>query len=259
MTMQVPQILYNNRYDDGTPTASATDSGYSVLNIKDWRTYTYWQATGAGPFYLTIDCGSAKTADALGIISHNLYTVGATVSVECSSDNFSSDTTVALTGFQPTNNKVIYKNFTSISKRYWRLKIALGSSQSPRVGICCIGNKFAFPYGVTPPYDPTGQKVHAEANSSQSGNLLGAVIAYTEMNIKPQWNYLDPTWIKNNFDTFWETHASQHKPFFWAWDIGDHNDEIFLVSITQEYSLSRPYETDIRRSLSLDLVGIKEI
>lgn len=260
MTWQNPAILYDNLLDYGTPVSSVTvDTGYSVLNLKDWRNYTYWQATSAGPFYITVNCATTKTGNTLVIHTHNLGTIGATVSLECSSDNFSADTTVALAGFVPTNDKVIYKQFTSQNKQYWRLKITVPSSSSPRIAILCFGTRLDFPYGVTTPYDPMPTKIQSESNVSQKGNLLGSVVNYYEINPKPQWQYLSASWVKNTFMVFWDNHASGMIPFFWAWEPGDHPDEVFLVSVKADSGMDTPYEGgQTIRNLALDLVGIKE-
>ena len=119
--MQTPIILYDNRLTDGTPAATDTAAGYDILNILDLRTYTQWKAASSGTKYITIDCGSAKSADCLAVIGHNLYTAGATVSVESSSDN--ATWTQRLAGFTPTSDKAFMKLFVSASARYWRIKI----------------------------------------------------------------------------------------------------------------------------------------
>ncbi len=261
MTWQNPAILYDNRLDNGTPVSSvAVDAGYDVLNLRDWRDYTFWQATGAGPFYITVNCASAKTANTLVIYKHNLGTVGATISVECSSDNFVTDTTVALTGFVPSNDKIIYKQFTSQNKQYWRLKITVPASSSPRMAILDIGTRLDFPYGVITPYDPIPQRIQGESNFSQSGNLLGSIVNYCEINPKPSWQYLDTSWVKNTFMSFWDNHASKLTPFFWAWEPGDHADEVFLVTVKADAGMASPYESgQLIRDISLDLIGTKEI
>ena len=259
MTWQPPSTLYNTLLDYGTPVSSVQeDSGYSVLNVRDWRTYTYWRVTGAGPFYITVDCGSARLADTLAIISHNLGSIAATVSLECSSDNFAAETIVALAGFVPGTDKIIYKTFASQTRRYWRLKITLAASASPRIGVLCFGQRLEFPEQPEAPFDPIPQKVQSDSNVSQKGNLLGVTIDFIEINPRPQWKGLDPAWIKNYFDPFWDNHASQCKPFFWAWEPGEHADEVFLLSIQPNFTLDRPYESGRSRHLSLDMVGIKE-
>lgn len=50
-----PLILADNRLDNGTPTATDTGAGFDVLNLKDLRTYTYWQALSFGTKYITVD------------------------------------------------------------------------------------------------------------------------------------------------------------------------------------------------------------
>lgn len=258
MTWQLPSILYSNLLDYGTPVSSVTvDSGYSVLNLKDWRNYTFWQATGTGPFYITINCNAVKAADTLALFGHNLGTIGATVSLEGSSDNFSTDTTVALAGFVPTNDKVIYKYFTTQSKQYWRLKITVPASSSPRIAILCFAARLELP-GVQGDFDPVPQRIQGESNVSQKGNLLGSITDFTEINPKPQWQNVDATWFKNNFIPFWDSHASKLTPFFWAWEPGDHADETFLVTVKADSGLAAPYQTGVNRNVSLDLIGMKE-
>ena len=50
-----PILLFDNVFEDGTPTATDTASGYDVLNLIDWRNYTYWKAASAGTKHLTVD------------------------------------------------------------------------------------------------------------------------------------------------------------------------------------------------------------
>lgn len=258
MTWQLPSILSHNLLDYGTPVSSVTvDSGYSVLNLKDWRNYTFWQAAGAGPFYITINCGAVQSADTLAILGHNLGTIGATVALECSADNTSWDTAIA--GFVPTSDKVIYKYFTTYAKQYWRLNIIVPSSSSPRIAIVCFGSRVEFPYSMEAPYDPMPQRIQGESNVSQKGNLLGSVIDYYEINPKPHWQSMDASWVKNNFAVFWNNHASKLIPFFWAWEPGEHADEVFLVSLKTDSGFNAPYETGQIRNISLDLIGIKEL
>lgn len=259
MVWSPPAILSDNRFADGVPVSStAVDAGYAVLNVIDWRPYTYWRVTGAGPHYITIDCATAKSADTLGILGHNLASLGATVSLECSSDNFVAETIVALAGFVPTTDRVIYQSFATQIKRYWRLKIALGGAYSPYIGILCAGTRLTFPRRMAAPFDPTPQAIKARSERSTSGQLLGSVVSYIEVAPKPTWRLLDPAWIASTFDPFWDGHASALKPFFWAWEPGDHPTEIFLVSLAPDFALSRPYPGGLRRDLSLDLIGVKE-
>ena len=47
-----PVILADNRFLEGTPTATDTATGYDVLHIRDLRTFTSWKGATAGTKYL---------------------------------------------------------------------------------------------------------------------------------------------------------------------------------------------------------------
>jgi hypothetical protein len=55
--MGYPKIFHESRFDDATPVASTTATGYDVLNLLDWRPYTEWQPT-ALPATVTVDAAS---------------------------------------------------------------------------------------------------------------------------------------------------------------------------------------------------------
>ncbi|MFA5354963.1 MAG: hypothetical protein WC291_12095, partial [Thermodesulfovibrionales bacterium] len=149
--MALPTILSDNRFLDGIPTPTNTAAGYDVLNIRDYRTYTAWRAASAGTRYITVDCGTAKSADCLGIISHNLATAACTVSVQSSPDN--STWTTRLTGFVPSTDKAVFKTFTSYSARYWRIKLVT-ASVAPQLAVVMLGVRLTFPYPADAPMVP---------------------------------------------------------------------------------------------------------
>ena len=82
--MKNPMMLGPSRFKDGIPVATDTDpdGDYDVLNIADLRPNKKHKFASAGTKYYTVDCGSPKTADALGFRTHNLQTANASVSVE---------------------------------------------------------------------------------------------------------------------------------------------------------------------------------
>jgi len=61
--MAKPKFLYDNRLSDATPVASSTAAGdYNVLNLRDWRPYTWWKPS-AMPATVRVDCGLQRSAD----------------------------------------------------------------------------------------------------------------------------------------------------------------------------------------------------
>jgi len=407
--MANPLILYDNRYDDGTPIATVTESGYSVLYIRDWKAYTFWKGDATDPTYLTVDCGEgtitttgsnlitngtfnadttgwtaractiasshpagggqdddyliitvdddpahgdaqdvyqavsltvgkayrislyAKSgtsgdeefeiylnkqgvairntyvgattaawvqhtvdftvedtvdqfiitkgtathgtmffdevtlyeltnvpmANTLGIQSHNLNTVGATISVECSGDN--NDWSVALTGFAPSDDLNIMKSFgTDYYARYWRLKIA-SHTAAPQIAILCIGEALEIPTPPTTEVDIYEASVSGEGSLSKTGHLLGAIVRNKPVEINYTFKGSDYTytWVSTDYRTFWEDHASEMKPFFFALDLTNFTDLHWLMRIKPDSSWKVPmiFKTRVEQ-LELNFEGL---
>lgn len=254
----LPILLYDNRLGDGTPTATSTAAGSSVLNLKDLRTYTFWKAVDNATQYLTVDCGSAKSADCLGIIGHNFASTGATISVECSSDNFVGDVTVALAGFTRTTDKAIVKTFASQTKRYWRLKIT-GGSAAGQVAVLMLGVRLQFPYPPATPFSPYKEGVETETKRGKTGHLLGTVLRYFPRAISARFIELTREFVFNSYLPFWEGHASLMKPFFFAWDLDAYPDHVLFGKVPDnaefEAPLSRGSFVD---EIKLEMEGVRE-
>lgn len=97
--MSNPKILYDNRLSDATPTASSTASGYSVLNLRDWRPYTWW-APASLPATVTVDCGVAREADYALLYGHDLHSKNLFAEIQGSADG-SAWTTLSSTNLAP--------------------------------------------------------------------------------------------------------------------------------------------------------------
>lgn len=254
----LPILLYENRLDDGTPVATTTAAGFSVLNLKDLRTFTFWKAVDNAAQYIEIDCGSAKMADCLGIIGHNFGTTGATVSIECSSDNFGADITVALAGFIRTADTAFMKTFAAQTKRYWRLKIT-GGSAAAQMAVLMLGVMLQFPYPPATPFSPYKEGMEAETKRGKTGQLLGAVVRYFPRQISAR--FIEPTrdFVFNSYLPFWEGHASLMKPFFFAWDLDVYPDHVLFGKVPAglefEAPLSRGGTVD---EIKLDMEGVRE-
>jgi hypothetical protein len=251
-----PKILYNSILDGATLSATDTASGYDVNNIIDLRPYTLHKFNAPGTKYITADCGSAVSADALAIVGHNLKTAAATVSVEYSSDNFAGDINVALAGFQPDDDTALLKEFTTQSARFWRIKIVT-AAVAAQIGVALIGAILTFQRSASGNFDPDRQKIYAASKKSKTGNLLGIVTKYLERDITLVFKRLTPAWISGTFLTAWDNHLRACKPFILAWDITNHASEVYLVRIPENFTLSMPYDP-VRRSLTLKMTGVAE-
>jgi hypothetical protein len=170
-------------------------------------------------------------ANTLGIQSHNLGTQTATISVQCSSNN--AQWTDALAGFAQTDDLNIMKSFDAdYYARYWRLKIA-SHDAAPQLAVCCIGEAMEFPTPPKIPVDIYEVSVSGEGKVSKTGALLGVVIRNKPVTMQylfmgSEYTY---TWVNTTYRTFWEDHASELKPFFFALDLTNFSDLHWLARI----------------------------
>lgn len=250
-----PCLLYDNRFLDASPTATDTESGYDVANVTDLRPYTWWQADDLGTKYITVDCGSAKAADSLAVIGHNLYTATATVSVEWSANG--ADWTEVLAGFTPADDKAFFKTWASASKQYWRLKLVT-AAVAPRVAVALIGARLDFTRYPDGGFDPDGEEILADSSLSKAGYLLGSTIRFYQREMSVRFKGLTPAFIHDSFLPAYVAHLSLLKPFFFVWDRTNHSDEVFFGALQAGNKLSMPYDP-FRRSLTLDMVGRREV
>jgi hypothetical protein len=254
--MALPIILYENRFADATPTATDTSTGYSVLSLCDDRAYTIWKAASTGVKYLTVDCGSAKGADAVAMIGHNLQTAGIAVSVESSTDN--ANWTERVAPGVPDLDRAFLGVFDRVSARYWRVKLANGTV-APQIGELWLGCRMTFPKAMDQPYTPYTETVKSETAIGKTGSVLGSVLRYKPLAISCRWTNLPRTFVHGDFQAFWREHASKHRPFWWVADIGTFPQHCFFVTITDRASYATPMSiVTYVKTLSLDMTGVQE-
>lgn len=248
-----PILLYDNRFADAAPTATTAATGYAASNVADWRTNTAWQATSLATQYVTVDCGSAKTASVLAIVGHNFYP--ATVSVECSTDNFSTDTTVALTGFSVTSNDIIIKQFMQLSKRYWRLKI-VSPLVNPSAKIVVLGDPLLFEYPIEGDFPPANETIDTSLDGSV-GQLLSTTRYFTSLSSSVNFVFVRTAWFRELFMPAWTTWLAVGRPFIWAHNLTSKPNDAFLYRMADSYTLGSAYFGVALRNLSLSFHGLK--
>lgn len=254
--MANPIILADNRFLNGTPTATDTAANYNVLNVRDGKTFTSWKAASSGTKYITVDCGTAMSADSLGIAAHNLFTADADVSVESSANG--TDWTERLAAFTPTSDRALLKTFNSASARYWRLKIVTASVAS-QIAIAMIGARIDFPYPPDAPFAPVRMSVEGEISTSKAGVMLGYLVRYKPVSIKARFTNIGRTFVDNTFYPFWRDWASELFPFFWVWDITPYPFDVRFVRLSEKSSYEAQVSVlSVYDSIELDMEGVAD-
>lgn len=251
-----PLILYDNICADAIITAP----GEGMDNLCDYRTYTFWRGVSpekkgkkTSEQILEIDGGTSRTADTLAIIGHNLASSGAQISLRHQQVKKWVET---LPPFSPATDRAFLKIFPPAQSARWDLRIIPGE-EPPRIAVLMLGSRLTFER-YPQPFDPFPEELHAESAVSVKGHLLASTLQNITSKIQVEWKYLSDRWIREVFQPAWDNHLSLLKPFFWAWDIEGHPDEVYYVRIPHDFHLSKPFDP-LRRSLSLTFATLKEL
>lgn len=209
-----PRIFYDNRFAENVLDASTTASGnYYAGNITDFRPYTFWKPT-ALPATVTVDCGSAKTADSAFIYGHDLFTQAATLEVRGSTDNFAASNVLVSTT-TPTSDSPFVLIFASASFRYWRIRIT--GTTMPYLAIACVGNKLEHDGIMDIQHDPIGRTLEGITNTNDNGQPLGKSINFARWSQPITWRRVSWTWLRSTFIPAYNSWLRAY-PFGWQWD-----------------------------------------
>ncbi len=256
-----PIILYDNRFLD-VPSILATDTDlngeYNVLNIRDTRPYLSHKFSGPGTKYYTVNCGSAKESDCLGIFTHNLGSAGAQVSVESSTDNFGSVTTQRLAPVSPSNDFALLRPFTLASAPDWRIKVVT-AAMAAQNSVMMLGKRLTIPGNPVGPFTPYVESITANSPMTELGSQIEATTKFSTVSITAKFQFLDRAWIENTFLPFWNNYMKKEKYFFFAWNLEDFPQHVFFVKRASGYQFQMPLSKGYRvKEFTISMEGICE-
>lgn len=245
-----PRFFHDNRLSDAVPVASSTASGnFAAANLADWRPYTFWKA-GVLPATVTVDSGVAKSVDYALLYGHDMKSVGASLEVRGSSDNFAASDVLVASG-TPASDDSYLITFSSQSFRYWRLRFT--GATPPSIAIAAAGVMLTAPEGIAQPFDPLGRKINGRSNRNENGHPLGRVISFEEWETTLTLDKVTWSWIRATFLPTWRSHL-RATPFAFAWDTDAAPTEIVLVTAGMEFDT--PHYKGSRADLRLKLSGV---
>lgn len=228
--MALPVIGYKTmlRSAGGTISDPGTDTGFSIANLSDFKTFLLWKSNGtAAPITIDIDLGVSNTESAnyLALLNHNLKTLGATIQIL--GDAFTPPTTVRQAAFTPTEDTVSYKNFNQAGPfRYWRIVInhaAPPFAAKPYVGELFLGVKTSLPEYISADFDPFFKQVAAQGARSPGGHYLGVLLRGQKHRAEISFGDAGGarTAFTSDINPFLDNHAFKRYPFIFVLDEDD--------------------------------------
>lgn len=192
-------------------------------------TAEFWQPTSL-PATWTVDLGTSRDVDYVGIAGHTLGSSGCAVKVETSDRSVAGSpsaqvwTTFALE-ISPGDDAPLLFLDDSIIARDVRLTIT-GGSTMPQIGVVYAGEVLAMQRPIYGGHSPMtlSRETILTRNLSRGGQFLGQSFRRHGMSGSASWRHLEPDWYRDNFDPF--VKAARQYPFFFAWRPADYPLEV---------------------------------
>ena len=266
----------DSRLDQDALTASvAADADFPTARLHDDRGFTIYKmgSTAAQLLVKTDAGGNTADVDYFMLIFHDLSDPdgdgnGAVfVEFQHSTDDISYTTIFSVT---PTDNTIIARSFTKVTnKQFFRLRLTRGAAFKVSLGETQWGQAVRPGIGINSGFDPNDETINGRLNRSRSGNLLGAVVGSSMRRARVRLDLLTGAFVDDETDPtgfrfFWNTHASQLKPFLFHWSDGNPGSfekDAFFARIDPGAGINRPLRSSIdtdRKDLSFGVVGLKE-
>lgn len=245
-------ILADNILRGALLSATSTAADTDIRNLRDGRTYMIWQSTTTAQQTITIDCGVAKYADAIGVAGYNF--AGLLCQLQSSANGVTW--TMALE-FIPLRDNDLFR-FAGASARYWRLIIPVAAAPV-RIGVAFIGTAFNFEQPADGYYSPQDATAKFDVAISEGGALLGSVYSHTELSAQASFTYVSDSWFRTSFMPLWDSYLSRGLPFFWSpeFDVAGLTPDVLYVAIKPGSTLAGEYISGARRKFTLQFNGSK--
>ena len=249
----MPLLLHDNVIEGITPVATNEVTDFEGVNVNNWLLYNSWKPGVTGTQDLVFDLGSAKSVDTFCVYGHNLFTEGCSLTLSHSTDDISY--TDAVAAFVVAGNGVIFKQFTSQSKRYWRIRIT-NCTVDAVISVAAMGVATALPEGMDLGFEPPVWGEVKNINSvSVNGNFLGRSNQPVPSKMRLKQSHVTEAFIRGDWTTF-IAHA-QALPFFFTWD--EINQPGETVYAWTDKTIARPrYTNHNLLSVNLPIMALRD-
>jgi len=224
-------------------------------NAVDWLPFDFYQPDAAGAsIQLKLSHASAQSCDYIALAKHDLFTLGARVSVEYSADDATYSTALAATTL--ADDGVFFQSFTVQSAKYWRITFDRADAGviQPSIGIMALGT--AFDTSELPQIGFTPPLIDGDAGNtsiSMDGTWLGKSIRKKALDMSFDFRLLSPAWVRTNWTPFM-THA-QAKPFIISWDDVNYPSDAVMAWVEKKMPMPK-YSDAAFNDVSLRLKAV---
>lgn len=226
LPLNYARIYYDNTLRNGT--ASATSDDLKSANMLTPSTYDKWRPT-ANPSDCTL-IGTSQLCDYVAIAAHNLS--DSTVVINVSNGGALTEVYNAVV---PSNMPLLVR-FAEAT--YDRVFIEITDTTTAEIAVVYLGKELAMMRPNYSGYSPAtlSSKDVFTPQTSDGGQFLGKQLVRKGFATQASFSHLTYEWYEAEFQPF-VLHAKQY-PYFWAFNLLEHPDEIVYGWTNQNISPS---------------------
>jgi hypothetical protein len=208
----LPRIAWDSLLVAATLTTAASNvAGSPLINVRDWRPWSFWRPTGGGPHTFDADFGSTKTVNGWALAGHDASGVVSMSTWNGSAWVLHSQVTAAGDGL------ALYVTGADVATTKVRFSFATLSYLS----VAYAGKDLVLPEGIAPGWtDPAmAPRAKTTQETSRGGQWLGNSVEMWEANLSISLSNVDVAWARTYWIPFLRKCSVQ--PFFLHWNTVD--------------------------------------
>jgi hypothetical protein len=171
-----------------------------------------------------------------------MYTAGATLKVETSSDNWATATS-RLAAATPASDKAGMKTWAAASSGAWRITLAAGTAaQRVYIGDMALGPVWTWPYYASPGLNPYDRELVAEIAADRYGSPIGRSILTEHVAASIACPWITLAQLRDEFAAWWLDAGTNGRPFYFAWNLGTYPDDVLFAYLPDSARQYAPLE-----------------
>ncbi|MHB1050995.1 MAG: hypothetical protein ACYC09_13020 [Bacteroidota bacterium] len=224
--------------------ADNVNASFPVSNLKNYYPdiVSKSNSTGTDQYFL-IDLGSARACDSIIIEGHNFNSVLASAAVRLQyNTNDDTDWADAVTAVNimiaaEYTDEVVYKAFSSQTKRYWRILFDSTVAAAPQIGNIFLGTRLTMETTPWYPFIHGAPDFDVQSSRAIDGRLRGATtrgaIYRHRISFKLQTDAIVTAW-----NAFLLLARGSGRPFYYV----DHDGNVWLGNLSKSFN---PFEKQV--------------